>query len=69
MSMVTCDECGEFIDSDDDPDCFVEVQRLNMQEKVWCETCREEQDDERGDAGDVFAGVPRGADAVVDGVF
>jgi hypothetical protein len=39
--MVLCDLCCNFIDSDEDPDCFVEVQKLNMQERIWCESCRE----------------------------
>ena len=33
--MTTCDECGAYIDSDDDPECFV----LNG---TLCEKCRDE---------------------------
>ena len=43
MSMVWCEDCGRAIDSDMDVDCFVEVPWLNLAEKVWCESCREEQ--------------------------
>lgn len=46
MSLIACQECGRIIDSDDDPDCFVEgnytAKRLNM---VLCEQCREGLDD------------------------
>lgn len=43
MSMICCDDCGDFIDSDEDPDCFVEVPWLNLADKIWCEGCREFQ--------------------------
>lgn len=43
MSIIHCEYCGDKIDSDDDPDCFVEVPWLNLADKVWCESCREEQ--------------------------
>ena len=45
MSMIKCDGCGYLIDSDDDPACFVEVPWLNMTDKVWCESCREDEFD------------------------
>lgn len=44
MSMCVCESCDAYIDSDDDPDCFVEVgnmRRLN-QTNVMCERCRDE---------------------------
>lgn len=43
MSMIACDGCSAFIDSDDDPFCFVEMgnQRRAHVEVVWCESCRE----------------------------
>lgn len=49
MSMIACQSCGAFIDSDIDPDCFVEVPRLNLEDRVWCESCREEhlEEDDR----------------------
>jgi len=43
MSMVICSRCDALIDSDDDPECFVEVgnmRRLN-QTVVMCENCRD----------------------------
>lgn len=43
MSMIGCEACGHLIDSDDDPDCFVEVPWLNLADKVWCEGCRENE--------------------------
>lgn len=41
MSMVSCDKCGDPIDSDMDLDCFVEVSWLNLEDRIWCEECRE----------------------------
>jgi hypothetical protein len=43
MSMIACDGCNAFIDSDADPFCFVELgnQRRLHAEVVWCESCRE----------------------------
>ena len=41
MSIIRCDECENFIDSDDDLECFIEVPWLNMKEHVWCEWCRD----------------------------
>ena len=38
MSITTCDECGEFIDSDDDPNCFWSF-------GVYCEKCRDKLED------------------------
>ena len=46
MSVIRCDRCHDFIDSDEDPGCFVEVPWLNLDERVWCESCREEEFDE-----------------------
>jgi hypothetical protein len=40
MSMVRCDQCSRAIDSDDDPDCFIE------EDRVLCESCRDEQEEE-----------------------
>ena len=38
MSMVNCDHCDRYIDSDFDCDCFVG-------DAVVCERCREKADD------------------------
>ena len=46
MSMCVCQRCDAYIDSDFDPDCFVEVgnmRKLN-QTIVLCEKCREERE-------------------------
>lgn len=48
MSMCVCKDCAAYVDSDDDPDCFVEVgnmRRMNWTEIV-CEPCREKRMDE-----------------------
>jgi len=51
MSIVVCDSCGTFINTDVDGDCFVEVPRLNLEDRVWCESCREKHliEDERAE--------------------
>lgn len=52
MSMMICEDCDRAIDSDDDPECFVEVgnmRRLHA-EIILCENCRErrwDRDQER----------------------
>lgn len=49
MSICTCSNCARYIDSDDDPECFVEVGNMRRYHEtiILCETCREERDDER----------------------
>ena len=43
MSMCICADCDAPIDSDDDPDCFVEVGDMKRFHKTitLCEFCRE----------------------------
>lgn len=43
MSLILCDSCHDTIDSDRDPDCFVEVPWLNLADRVWCQDCRERE--------------------------
>ncbi len=42
MSMIVCDRCDRYINSDDDPDCFVSVTKKmqTVHEEVMCEPCR-----------------------------
>ena len=35
MSMICCEKCDCFIDSDDDPDCFTDT------DEVLCDNCRQ----------------------------
>lgn len=46
MSMCICDKCGDPIDSDNDPDCFVEVGNMRRMHKteIICEACRDKMD-------------------------
>lgn len=48
MSMVTCFDCSTPIDSDDDPECFVEVGNMRRlhQTMVLCENCRGRREDQ-----------------------
>jgi hypothetical protein len=43
MSMVICEDCERQIDSDDDPNCFVETGNMRRlhETTVLCENCRE----------------------------
>ena len=44
MSIIVCESCDAYIDSDFDCDCFVEVGNMRRlhQTKVLCERCRDE---------------------------
>ena len=44
MSIIVCEGCDAYIDSDFDADCFVEVGNMRRlhQTKVMCERCRDE---------------------------
>lgn len=49
MSMVNCTRCDRYIDSDDDPDCFVDDPRHSLKgnvEIILCEPCRDKAADE-----------------------
>jgi len=51
MSMCICKYCDAYIDSDDDPECFVEVgnmRRLN-ETIIVCEACRDRDERDRID--------------------
>lgn len=46
MSWADCKDCGRFVNTDDDPDAFVEVgnvRRMNWT-VIVCEKCRDERD-------------------------
>ena len=53
MSMIACDSCGLLIDTDDDPDCFLE----NLAGTIVpvCMACRHAEDEvaEEEDESDV----------------
>ncbi len=48
MSIVICQRCDAWVDSDEDTDCFVEVGNMRRLHKteVMCERCREYYYDE-----------------------
>lgn len=48
MSMCICSSCDAPIDSDDDPDCFIEVGNLRRFHKtiILCESCRGRREEE-----------------------
>jgi hypothetical protein len=47
MSMCRCDGCSRIIDSDDDPECFVEVGNMRRLHDtiILCEPCREDREE------------------------
>jgi hypothetical protein len=49
MSMVICEDCERFIDSDEDADCFVETGNMRRlhETTVLCENCRERRWDDQ----------------------
>lgn len=51
MSIVTCERCDRYIDSDFDVECFVEIIETgpdgeHKRDAVLCEVCRQKQLDE-----------------------
>lgn len=46
MSIVICRDCDRFVDSDDDPDCFVYDGNYKRQqhEIVLCSPCRDKRE-------------------------
>jgi len=44
MSMIRCTNCAALIDSDDDPDCFIPPDKIDKRGHVWCETCRDREE-------------------------
>lgn len=44
MSMCRCDSCSRPIDSDDDPDCFIDTSPTTT--ACLCQGCREENEEE-----------------------
>ena len=47
MSMARCEGCDRIFDTDEDPDCFVEVGNMRRLHKtvIRCEWCRECEDE------------------------
>lgn len=41
MSVVVCDHCERYIDSDDDGDCFIDNPYNSKDTTILCEHCRE----------------------------
>lgn len=50
MSMVRCDYCNNIFDSDNDPDCFIEVIVYSLgvgehyEDRIKCEPCRDKDE-------------------------
>ena len=45
MSMAMCKDCDRIFDTDDDPDCFIEVGNMRRYTEIImvCEPCREKR--------------------------
>ena len=52
MSMDTCHLCSKYVDTDEDPGCYVDLDDENLKSVIRCvcEACREKYglDDEEG---------------------
>ena len=55
MSWLACERCGDLINSDNDPDCFLFGEHAMIpgpEKRKWdamlCESCREELEEEDG---------------------
>lgn len=48
MSMVICSDCDAPVDSDHDPDCFVDIGNMRRlhQTITLCENCRGRREDQ-----------------------
>ena len=50
MSIDRCHDCRRLVDTDDDPECYVEIGNMRRlhKEACVCEPCRERRDYETG---------------------
>lgn len=46
MSMSLCESCRCMVDTDADPDCWLETK---YEDKCYCESCRNDYENERPD--------------------
>lgn len=53
MSMDTCAECGDLVDTDDDPDCYIDMHH-NGREACVCADCRHEWELENEETFDAY---------------
>ena len=44
MNIDNCDSCGAYVNSDDDPECYVTISKTMT--VCLCPTCRDERDQE-----------------------
>ena len=46
MSIDRCHDCGRLVDTDDDPECYIEIGNMRRlhKETCVCEPCRERRD-------------------------
>lgn len=50
MSMATCIACCRYVDTDDDPDCYYDIEcGLEEWDGCLCEVCRSEQPEAIGE--------------------
>lgn len=67
MSIIVCEKCDAYIDSDFDADCFVELGNMRRLNKthVWCERCRDEyllEEEAKQDAADAACALAQARD-------
>ena len=44
MSMCMCERCDKMIDSDDDPECFIDAPEREFGTIILCEWCRNDRE-------------------------
>lgn len=70
MSMIRCEGCSRSIDSDDDPDCFVEhpAHPINgAPDIVLCEPCRDRREQEPDGPAEAIEAIRDDLRAIMEG--
>ena len=42
MSIDSCKECGDYVDTDADPDCYWDIETEEVRDNCLCGGCRNE---------------------------
>lgn len=59
MSVDRCSRCSDLVDTDDEPEAYVEIGNMRAQTQTicLCRTCRERHEDELNREADEAAGA------------
>ena len=53
MSIVLCTGCGYLVDSDNEPECFVQISKYGW--IPYCKSCREENENAIAEQGQEYS--------------